>query len=178
MRHFALLLFLFAFGLALPACAQKVASKTQKVKVKKAKSSTKPVAAAKPAAEESPVITFERTPCFGTCPAYRMQVFADGRVLYEGRRGVPFVGQKELRLSKAAVDDLLRQAKEAHFDQFAEQYTQHTTDLPSTIIGVRQANGQLKVVRVEEGEPENVRQLVTYFGHQFDPLVQSTAADR
>ncbi|UOQ99335.1 DUF6438 domain-containing protein [Hymenobacter sp. 5317J-9] len=178
MRHFALLLLLFAFGLTLPACAQKATTKTQKVKIKKGKSSQKPVAATKPAAEETPVITFERTPCFGTCPAFTMQVFADGRVLYEGRHGVPFVGKKELKISPAAVTDLLRQAKESHFDQFAAQYTQHTTDLPSTVIGVKQANGQLKVVRVEEGEPENVRQLVTYFGHQLDPLVQTTAADR
>ncbi|MBF9220127.1 DUF6438 domain-containing protein [Hymenobacter ruricola] len=172
MRHLALLLLLFAFGLTLPACAQK-ATKTQKVKTKKvSKSPAAPAKPAKPAVADGPVITFERTACFGTCPSYTLQVFADGRVAYEGRRFVPQVGKKELRMSAAAVADLLQRAREAHFEQFQPRYTQNTSDLPSVILAVRQADGQLKAVWVEEGEPENVRELVTYFGHQFDALAQ------
>ena len=91
---------------------------------------------------------------------------------YEGRRGVPMLGTKELKLPAAAVADMLNQAKEARFEQFQDRYSMNTTDLPSTIIAVRQPNGQLKTVVLEEGAPENVRQLFTYISNQLDTLAQ------
>ena len=172
MRYFAAFLLLFVFALALPACAQKKAT-TQKVKIKKApKKAASAKAPVKPLAEPEAVLTFERTPCFGTCPAYTMQVFADGHVVYEGRRRVPMMGTKELKLPASAVTDMLNQAKESHFDQFQARYSMNTTDLPSTIIAVRQPNGKLKTVVLEEGAPDNVRQLFTYIGNQLDTLAQ------
>ena len=176
MRYFAAFLLLFAFAFALPACAQNKTT-THKVKIKKApKKAVAAKAPTKPLAEPDPVLTFERTPCFGTCPAYTMQVFADGRVAYEGRRGVPMLGTKELKLPASAVADLLRQAKEARFEQFQDRYSMNTTDLPSTIIAVRQPNGKLKTVVMEEGAPENVRQLFTYISNQLDTLAKLSTA--
>lgn len=178
MRYFIAFLLIFTFGFTMPSCAQRIA--TQKVKVKKtSKKAAATKAPAKPIPETGPVLTFERTPCYGTCPAYAMQVFADGRVEYNGRRAVPLMGTKELTLPASAVADMLKQAKEAHFDQFQDKYSQNTTDLPSTIIAIRQPNGKLKTVVLEEGAPENVRQLFTYISNQFDNLAQiSQSADR
>ena len=178
MRYFVVFLLLLAFDFALPAYAQNPKKPTtQKVKIKKI---PKKIMAAKAPvtakSEAAPVLTFERTPCFGTCPAYTMQVFADGRVAYEGRRGVPMLGTKELKLPASAVADLLRQAKEARFEQFQDRYSQNTTDLPSTIIAMRQPNGQLKTVVLEEGAPENVRQLFTYISNQLDTLAKLSTA--
>ena len=174
MRYITVLLLLFALGFALPACAQK--SATHKVKVKKlskkeaAREASRQSQQAK--SETGPVLTFERTPCFGTCPGYIMQVYADGRVAYEGRRAVPLMGKQDLKMPAATVADLLRMAKEAHFEQFQNRYSQNTSDLPSTIVAVRQPNGQLKTVVVEEGAPDNVRALFAHFGQQFDALAQ------
>ena len=171
MRYFAVFLFLFALGYTLPACAQKAT--THKVKIKKSsKKSAATPAPVKAKTEAGPVLTFERTPCFGTCPGYVMQVYADGRVAYEGRRAVPMMGKKDLSLPAATVAEMLRQAQAAHFDQFQNRYSRNTSDLPSTIIAIRQPNGQLKTVVVEEGEPDNVKALVTYFANQFDVLAQ------
>jgi hypothetical protein len=33
-------------------------------------------------AAAAPVITLERGACFGTCPVYKLSIFADGRVEY------------------------------------------------------------------------------------------------
>jgi hypothetical protein len=182
MRYASLLLLLCFFSFSLPVCAQKATSKkavSQKSKTKKVSKKPATVQASTPPKNATgPVLTFERTPCFGTCPAYSMKVFADGRVAYEGRRGVPMLGAQELKLPVAAVTDMLRQAQEAHFEQFQDRYSQNTTDLPSTIIGVKQANGQLKTVILEEGAPENVRELFTYFGNQFDKVAQLQGAEK
>lgn len=171
MRHLAFLLLLVSCAFALPACAQKsTVQKASKVSKKEAAAR-----AAKAKNEPGPVLTFERTPCFGFCPAYTMQVFADGRVAYEGRRAVPTMGQKEFRLSASAVADMLRTAKEAHFEQFEDRYTQGVSDLPSTVVAVRQPSGQLKTVTVEAGAPENVQRLLNYLGSQFDALAEIKA---
>jgi hypothetical protein len=174
MRYLTLLLLLSFFSFNLTACAQKTA--VQKTTTKK---TSKKAATKKPAPTEAgPVITFERTPCFGTCPSYVMQVYADGRVAYEGRRFVPKEGKQELTLPAATVTDMLQQAKNAHFETFEKTYSSGVTDVPSTIVTIRQPDGTLKKVTMEGNAPENVRELFTYFGSQFDALAQLNGADR
>ena len=177
MRTFSLLLLLsfcsICFGLS--AAAQHPT--TRKVKVKKAGKKVVTAKAAIPAAA-GPVLTFERTPCNGRCPGYLMQVYADGRVAYEGRRAVPMMGQRVLKLPAAAVTEMLRQAREAHFEAFAPTYAHHTSDLPGTIVAIRQPNGTLKTVTVEEGAPENVNKFFAYLGTQFDQLAQLSGVDK
>ncbi|MBF9142249.1 DUF6438 domain-containing protein [Hymenobacter properus] len=163
MRYIPLLLLLSFFSLSVPACAQKTT--VQKTKTKKASKKATPT-------EAGPVLTFERTPCFGTCPAYTMQVYADGRVAYEGRHNVPLIGKKELKLPAAVVADMLRQAKEAHFETFATQYRSGVTDMPSTIVAIRQPDGSFKKVTAESAVPENVQAYFTYLTTQFDRLGQ------
>ena len=172
MRSFILLFLCLTGSLAMPACAQK--SRSQQTTASKAATA----ATAADRKELGPVLTFERTPCFGTCPGYSMKVYENGRVEYAGTRAVPMMGPRELKLPVAAIADLQRQAREVHFDQFEKRYSRNTSDLPSTVIGVRQPSGLLKLVTVEEGEPENVRDLVAYFGKQFDALARLNGAEK
>ena len=172
MRTFSLLLLLSCFGFLLVPVAQ-AQHTIKKVKVKKAgkKTVSTPKAATTPTAA-GPVLTFERTPCFGTCPAYSMQVFADGRVAYEGRHSVPLMGKQELKLPAATVTEMLRQAKMAHFETFEKEYLSGATDLPSTIVAIRQPDGSLKKVKAENNAPENVKGYFAYLTTQFDQLAQ------
>ncbi len=43
------------------------------------------------------VITLERTQCFGSCPVYKLTVYGDGRVVYEGGGFVKIKGEKKKR---------------------------------------------------------------------------------
>jgi hypothetical protein len=175
MRYIPLLLLLSFFSFTLPACAQKAAG--QKTKTKKV--SRKAASVKKPTPTEAgPVLTFERTPCFGTCPAYAMQVYADGRVAYEGRSHVPLMGKQDFKLPAAAVAEMLRQAKEAHFETFAEQYKSGVTDMPSTIVAIRQPNGTFKKVTAESAVPDNVQTYFAYLTTQFDQLAQVKGVER
>jgi hypothetical protein len=172
MRPFLLLL-LAAF-LALPACAQ-APTKKAKVKVKTTKKAVvKPVKK-----EEVPALTFERTACFGKCPRYKARIFADGRVAYEGIADVPQIGLKEFKLPASVVAEMQQMARDMRFDKFQDRYSRNTTDIPSTIVGVKQANGQVKTVVVEEGAPEELSGLINYLRSKLDPLAGLvTNADR
>ena len=176
MRYIPLLLLLSFLGFTLPSCAQKTTARKTVAKKSGKKAVAKPTP--KAAAETGPVITFERTSCFGTCPSYVMQVYADGRVAYDGRRFVPIEGKKDLLLPSTTVADLLQQAQRAHFDSFEKSYSGNVSDLPSAILTIRQPGGNLKKVIMEGNAPENVQQLFTYFGSQFDTLAQLNGADR
>ena len=157
-----LLLFaVLALALATPACAQTAPHKT-KAKVKPPRHAAKSVAA--------PVLTFQRGACLGTCPAYVLSVFADGRVAYEGQGHVPVLGKKEFKLAKGVVTEMLRRTQEAHFSDLKELYSNGATDIPATIVAVRQPNGQLKTVTIEAGAPEELQNLLGYLRGQFDPL--------
>ena len=178
MRFFPvlLLLSLFSFGFVLSAAAQHAPTKKAKAKKvsRKATAVTTPVA---PTAT-SPVLTFERTPCFGTCPAYRVQVYADGRVAYEGRRAVPLMGKHDLKLPASAVAAMLQQAKAAHFETFEKQYMSGATDMPSTIVAIRQPDGTLKKVTADSNAPEAVKGYFAFLTTQFDELAQLKGTDK
>ena len=70
---------------------------------------------------------------------------------------------------------MLKQAQEADFDQFKAQYMSGATDLPTTIVGIRQPNGEVKTVVAESNAPDDVRQLFAALGNQFDALAQLVA---
>jgi hypothetical protein len=171
MRYAILLLLLSSFSFSLPSCAQKAT--TQRTKNKRVSEKTATGSAGtKAKTEAGPVLTFERTPCFGTCPGYIMQVYADGRVAYEGRRAVPIMGKQDLKIPATAVTEMLHQAQEAHFDQFEDKYSRYTSDLPSIIVAIRQPSGKLKTVVSEEGTPANVLALFNSFATRFDQLAK------
>lgn len=54
-----------------------------------------------------PVITLERTACFGTCPVYSLKIYKDGRVVYEGKEFVKKTGMAEGRIKNKALEDLV-----------------------------------------------------------------------
>jgi hypothetical protein len=136
----------------------------------KAKTAKKTTAQAKPAVEAKPVLTFQRTACYGDCPAYAAQVFADGRVAYEGHLHVPVQGQKEFKLPTATLDELLRTAQAVDFARLQERYSTGATDMPSTLVGLQMPGGQLKTVTVEGDAPLELTNFIYYLRTVFDPL--------
>jgi Domain of unknown function (DUF6438) len=51
------------------------------------------------------ILRFERTPCYGSCPAYAVEVDADGAIRYHGKAHVLVKGQRSAR---ATAKDLER----------------------------------------------------------------------
>jgi uncharacterized protein DUF6438 len=54
------------------------------------------------------VFRLERTACYGSCPAYRVSVYPDGRVEYEGKDFVSACGRQVRQLPAAAHATLVR----------------------------------------------------------------------
>ena len=150
------LLWLLAFSLALPACAQH----------------TLPRQGATPAASTpaEPVLVYQRTPCYGRCPAYTASIFADGRVEYDGQRFVSLLGKHTLSLPPDTVAAMLAEAKRIKFTSLADRYAGHTSDLPATLITVHPAGQPLHAVYASEGIPSNLQDYIKYLNSRLDPL--------
>lgn len=67
-------------------------------------------------------ITFERTPCFGTCPVYKVSVSGDGTVRFDGTRNVDSTGTFAGRISAGQVAALNRAFEEAQYFTFDPRY--------------------------------------------------------
>ena len=95
------------------------------------------------AAASTPVISLERTPCFGSCPVYRVTITRGGVVRFVGTRFVAHPGADSAQIESAAVDSLLAELARGGFYEFDEQYVSgapacglYATDLPSAITSV------------------------------------------
>lgn len=61
----------------------------------------------KPTEFEDVVITLESTGCFGPCPIYKLTIYGDGKVVYEGKEYVNVAGKQTSQLSKDQVKELV-----------------------------------------------------------------------
>ena len=91
------------------------------------------------------LVTFERGPCFGTCPVYILTVSADGTASFNGVSFVQAEGTHSASLSPEEVTELHRAVLDADFFDLEDRYEVGATDLPSILTTVTM-DGQIKTV--------------------------------
>jgi hypothetical protein len=91
----------------------------------------------------APVITLERTACFGGCPVYTISVSQAGEVQYEGKAHVKKVGIATGKVPPQRVDGLLSELEGGGYFTFADRYAsaestfgRYATDSPTAITSV------------------------------------------
>jgi hypothetical protein len=121
-----------------------------------------PSPAAQPAAEsatasEAPVVTLERTPCFGTCPVYQVAISRSGAVRFAGQHHVTQQGEATAEIPPARVDSLLGELEAGGYFGFADAYVmdspacgRYATDSPTVITSASIA-GRTKTIRHDFG---------------------------
>lgn len=161
-----LALHLLPFTAILGACAQRVAQAPATKLPKPRTVSTIPINTL----PGDTVLVFQRTACYGTCPAYTATVFRDGRVAYLGERFVPVLGPRTLSLPPATVSALLNEARRINFNGLAHHYTSNVSDLPATIITVYQPGQARYRVFAESAIPAPLQGYIDYLKGRLDPL--------
>lgn len=79
------------------------------------------------------VITLERTACFGFCPMYKVTIYGDGRVVYEGNQFVKVKGIQTTRISPFKARQLMMEFQRAQYFNLQDRYEGGPTDAPSAI---------------------------------------------
>ena len=97
-------------------------------------------------------ISFERTGCYGTCPAYTIAIHGDGKVEYEGVKNVKMVGRREGNINNDDVQSLLSLFDKANFFSIGENVSQEKcncticTDMASAITDISVAGSKHTVL--------------------------------
>jgi len=105
------------------------------------------------------MITLERTPCFGRCPVYKVSIYGDGTVRYDGKEYVKVKGGQTRIISPEQVRQLRAEFEQASYFSFKENYDTITfTDAPLAITSAT-IDGRTKRVRHYLGDGTAPREL-------------------
>jgi len=96
-------------------------------------------------------ITLSRTTCFGTCPAYRVEIHGDGTMIYEGQAYVAITGSHRGSIPKQTVAELVDAFRAADYYSLQDEYVWPATDLPTYETSI-EIDGRLKKVKDYAGE--------------------------
>lgn len=119
--------------------------------------------------EDSVLIKWEKTPCFGTCPVFTVTVFKSGLVIYEGKKFTSMQGVYYSFISDKALDEIYRLAEEIDFFKMSKEFDCNITDLPSTILYLRLGNKKNEVMW-RCNFPENLKELDRLIDHHINTL--------
>ncbi len=130
-------------------------------------------AASVQAQQSKPVITLERTACFGACPVYTVNIFEDGTVVYNGQDFVTVTGEQTSQIEPETVQDMIKAFESAgYFDWNTEYKTQKVTDLPYVTTSVTH-NGETH--RIEHYLGDDSAPLALSFLEQFIDAMTNSA---
>lgn len=104
------------------------------------------------------VFDLEMTRCYGTCPAYKVIVFDNDSVVYEGLKYVAKQGKVIKKFPKGTVNQLVEKFREANFFKFHNQYTSNISDFPTTYISFTDKGVTKKIMDYYKA-PERLKQL-------------------
>ena len=101
--------------------------------------------AAQATAPKDTVITLERSQCFGTCPSYKLTVYGDGRVVYEGRKFVKVEGAVNDSVTQEQLKQLLAEFDKADYFSLRDTYFDATDGCPTYWTDNPTANTSLEL---------------------------------
>jgi hypothetical protein len=104
------------------------------------------------------IFELELTRCYGTCPAYKVVVFENDSLMYEGLKYVAKEGQITKKLPRGTVSQLVEKFRQADFFKFQNQYTSNMSDFPTTYISFTDKGVTKKIMDYYKA-PERLKQL-------------------
>jgi len=109
----------------------------------------------------SVVITLERGPCFGSCPVYRVVIYGDGTVRYDGKDHVRIRGSQTAVIAPENVKQLAGEIERIGFFNLRDFYTEvSVTDAPAVVLYVA-VDGKKKQVKHYLGDFKAPKTLET-----------------
>lgn len=104
-------------------------------------------------------LSIERTPCRGTCPAYKMYIDRKGNIDYEGIRGVKNIGKFHKKLTKSQLKTIVGTIEKANFFTFQEKYDKDgLADVPACTLSYTN-NGKSKSIYQRFEIPEVLEKM-------------------
>lgn len=157
------------FVAALLACHRRTVPAAPRAQLPKAPRTTVIVDSLPPVSEPPApaapyrLLRLQRTPCYGKCPHYAVDVYSNGLVLYEGKNYVPLRGTYESRLTETDLAALRDELARSDFFQLAARYpAEGLKDLPGTVLTVTNTQRRSHRVQVIFDPPPQLQDLIDH----------------
>ncbi len=149
-----ILSFIVLVAVIFSACAQQ--KKTTKSKVLTAQGTNLTIQS----------MAMERTPCFGNCPSYRLEIYKDGLVKFKSWSDTEFEGDYEKKFDAVKVSELFRQFEAYRVDTCAEAYESLIQDVPGINYYFTYKDKEQKIMNAHFG-PTYMIQMAEETDKQF-----------
>ena len=119
---------------------------------------------------DSLFLYYEKTPCFGRCPIFKMTIYESGFATYDGINFVDNIGFHKATISNekmGKIKDLLNAI--GYFDLDDAYDNEHIMDIPARIIEARYS-GKQKRILARYNVPEKLRDTM----NELDKLFENT----
>lgn len=127
-----------------------------------------------------PVITLERTACYGTCPVYKLTIYDDGTVEYEGLEFVKKTGKAQGQITKDALEDLIREFERIDYFKLDDNYGGHGkncpelwTDHPTVVTSLNWKDKKKTVSHYHGCRGTTVLEQLTKLENKIDQVVDT-----
>ena len=87
-----------------------------------------------PLAPGEVVLSLQRTPCFGACPVYLVEVLGDGTLRFRGERHVKVKEPIDFKLDEATMRALLTRVERTPFATWPDFMKQTSSDAPTVVL--------------------------------------------
>lgn len=131
-------------------------------------SSVKPGTDGSAQIERSVFATIHRGACFGSCPTYKMTIYTDRFVEYEGIRAVDLIGKYTSTISQEEYDKFIEVAEFIEYMSLEDVYDGPITDIPGTRTSIVM-NGVRKEVYRRYEYPKRILK----FEELFDNIMKT-----
>lgn len=105
------------------------------------------------------LLQFQKSPCYGTCPAYEATIYQNGSVQFIGWEHVPVKDTVLLCLPRQQLLQLQTDIKQLNYMSLQDTYLSNWTDIPSTYLSFYQDGKEIKRIKHQTGGPEQLTQF-------------------
>lgn len=119
--------------------------------------------------EPTAFATIHRGACFGNCPTYKMTIYTDKSVEYEGIRAVDLIGKYTSTISQKEYDQFIETAEFIDYMNLDDVYDGPITDIPGTRTSI-----VLDDVRKEVYRRYQYPKRILKFEELFDNVMKSS----
>jgi Domain of unknown function (DUF6438) len=175
------LIFILPFCITFLACAKQVNDKTTQTNMNKSKqeptiqtpsSTPKPPKPVEPKVDNNLMASLQRTPCFGQCPVFKIQLFGDGKVVYEGKAYCKRIGTHQTTASPELMKAIQQKASDMKYLSLNEKYPKGEsmiTDIPTTISYIK-VGSESKMIHNNYDAPTELVEFERWLELQFEGL--------
>lgn len=117
---------------------------------------------------DSILFQFERRPCFGRCPVYKIRIYESGYTTYDGVNFVDHIGYYKTRISQSEIAQIYTLIASSNFFELEDEYdNENISDLPSMIFRAK-AMGQDKRIVARYEFPDALKDLAKDIDQMFE----------